>query len=123
MTNRTPWTPAENLAVCRLYFDMLAAATTGRQYNKAAMIRTAQLGHLAPRQAPGATGPLANRTRGSIEARLMNCSAAHATIDPQAVTMDGHGYRALANYQAALVDAMRAELHRRLQLQSEEGAA
>jgi hypothetical protein len=53
----------------------------------------------------------------------MNCSAAHATIDPQAVTMDGHGYRALANYQAALVDAMRAELHRRLQLQSEEGAA
>lgn len=122
MTTRTPWTPAENLAVSRLYFDMLAAATAGHAYNKAAMIRHAQTPGDFTHSGPY-SGPLKDRTRGSIEAKLMNCSAAHAAIDPTATTMDGFGYRALANYQATLVDAMRAELGRRLQLQREEGAA
>lgn len=111
---RTPWTPAENAALVRLYFAMLDHAIAGEQYNKAAMIRTAQLGHLAPRQAPGATGPLANRSRGSIEAKLMNATAVHSHLGARrAETMHDHGYRALPNYQAALKDAMRAEIERR----------
>ena len=108
MTTRTPWTAGENLALVRLYFEMNDAATTGRPYQKAAMIR-----HASRDNGPGDTGPLANRSRGSIEAKLMNATACHRDLCPDAETMDGHGYRALSNYQAALKDAMRAELQRR----------
>ena len=105
---RTPWTPAENAALVRLYFAMLDHAIAGEQYNKAAMIRTAQL------ETPRTTGPLANRSRGSIEAKLMNATAVHSHLGARrAETMHDHGYRALPNYQAALKDAMRAEIERR----------
>lgn len=108
MTNRTPWTPAENAALVRLYFRMLDRATTGRQYNKAAMIRDAQTD--SPQYRDGVAGMLTSRSRGSIEAKLMNATAAHRDLCPGAETMDGYGYRALANYQAALKDAMRDHL-------------
>jgi len=109
MTNRTPWTPAENVALCRLYFTMLDAALDGRDYNKAALIRSAQgAGDQWQNDSHDADGNavLRNRSRGSIEAKLMNASAAHRDLVPGAETMDGHGYRALANYQAALKEAM-----------------
>lgn len=113
-TNRTPWTAAENLALSRLYFDMLDSAVNGYPYNKAQLIRERQ--GKAPQP-----GPLFNRSRGSIEAKLMNATACHRDLGHEAagsagssvVTMDGYGYRALPNYQKALKDAMRAELHRR----------
>jgi hypothetical protein len=103
-----PWTAPENLGVCRLYFAMLDRATAGAKYNKAAMIREATRDNGA-----GDTGPLVARSRGSVELKLMNASAAHAIIRPQAVTMDGFGYRAMANMQRGLLDAMRAEIERR----------
>lgn len=80
------WTPEENRAVVALYFAMLDHAVSGEPYNKAAMIRAVQ-----GTDVPGEAGPLIWRSRGSIEAKLMNCSAAHAACDPQAVTMDGFG--------------------------------
>ena len=125
MTTRKPWTPAENLTVSRLYFDMLEHADAGLQYNKAGMIRERQTGSYIKMPCPG-IGPLANRSRPSIEAKLMNCSAAHRDLlraagfeadgtDATAATMDGHGYRCLPNYQQSLRDAMAAEMHRRQQ--------
>ena len=113
------WTPEENRAVCALYFTMLDKAVPGEKYNKAALIRVAQDG-IGPRDlsetcnyATPFVGLLNARSRGSIEAKLMNCSAAHADLESGAVTMDGYGYRALSNYQAALRDAMYKALQRR----------
>lgn len=105
-----PYSGEENTATLALYFDMLAAVTAGRPYNKAAMIRTAQgrhcdVGTVTP------LGPLARRSKQSIEFKLMNATACHLALVPGAtITMDSHGYRAMANYQADLKDAMRQAL-------------
>lgn len=112
MTNKTPWIDTENGGVVALYFEMVDKATTGRPYNKAAMIRS----YSKPVQGDGYYGisrPLANRSRGSIEFKLMNCSAAHADLVPGAETMHEHGYRAMPNYQSSLKDAMRSQLETR----------
>ncbi len=107
-TNAGPWTDAENAALIALYFTMLDHATAGEAYNKAAMIRAAQ-GEQTSNQRGGAFTPLSNRSRGSIEAKLMNASAAHRDLGGTP-TMDGYGYRALSNYQKTLKDAMAAAL-------------
>ncbi len=110
MTTRTPWTDPENAAIVALYFAMLdRAAYAGEPYNKASMIRQAR-GEVVS-DAPYA-GKLTARSRGSIEAKLMNCSAAHRDLNPQAVTMDSYGYRCLSNYQKALKVAMLVEMTR-----------
>lgn len=101
-----PYSAEENQATLALYFHMLDRAIAGQPYVKAAMIRDAS--------ADGCH--LANRSKQSIEFKLMNCSAAHAALAPGAVTMDGHGYRALPNYQAALKLAMQDALARRVSL-------
>jgi len=108
MTRPAAWTDAENTAIIALYFAMLTAATSGDPYNKAAMIRATQ-------QADPIHGNphLYNRSRGSIEFKLCNATAAHAKLAPSAVTMDGFGYRALSNYQQATEDAMHRTLERR----------
>ncbi len=111
MTRSPPWTPAENAALVGaggLYFAMLDKAVAGKPYNKAAMIRLAQSNSVTGITTSDA--PLMRRTKQSIEFKLMNASACHAAIDPEAETMDGHGYRAMPNYQAALLDAMRTAL-------------
>jgi hypothetical protein len=102
---KAPWNDKENAAVVRLYFDMLSFAIPGHKYNKAGMIRSYQFsgGRCEHPEA------LSERSRGSIEAKLMNCSAAHRDLGA-AITMDGFGYRCLANYQSALKDAIKAEL-------------
>ena len=125
MATRTEWKEAENRALITLYFEMLDCVHEQRSYNKAAMIRHAS----RYATGPGGTdrGPLANRSRGSIEAKLMNASAAHRDelrasgaeaggVDATELTMDPYGYRCLGNYQSSLRDAMRAEMHRRQQL-------
>lgn len=104
MTNRTPWTPAENRALVSLYFEMLDRAQAGQPYNKAAMIRDSRERY--SESCNRIAGALFDRTRGSIEAKLMNATAAHRELEPGAVTMDGYGYRALANYQRDLGRAM-----------------
>jgi hypothetical protein len=114
MTRNPPWTDNENKAVVALYFAMLDKATSGEQYNKAAMIRKAQAKH--PNGAPRQYG-LHDRSRGSIEAKLMNCTAAHASFGALSTeTMSGYGYRPLPNYQAALKEAMRHALNCRFEM-------
>ena len=103
-----PWNDAENGALVALYFVMLERAIAGDAYNKAAMIRNEIDQPDAPNRLM--TYPLADRSRGSVEAKLMNASAAHRDLVPGATTMDGYGYRCLSNYQAALKDAMAAAL-------------
>jgi hypothetical protein len=107
MTNRRPWTDAENAALVTLYFRMLDAAIAGKPYNKAAMIRIASNVTLDP------NAPLVNRSRASIEFKLCNATACHASLAPGAVTMNEHGYRALGSYQKSLKSAMRAAVYRR----------
>lgn len=109
-TNAGPWTDAENAANVALYFWMIDAVTAQSRFNKAALIRIARnlqkQSDLGYTNVAGFANQLKNRSRGSIEAKLMNCSAAHRDIDPAAITMHSHGYRALSNYQASLRDAM-----------------
>ena len=105
------WTDKENAAVVALYFAMLDHATQGTPYNKRAMIRDTQT--FTYDSGLTLDGPLHARSKGSIEAKLMNCTAAHAALRPGAVTMDGYGYRALSNMQGALKAAMRREVERR----------
>ena len=116
---RTPWTDQENTALVALYFAMLDKATTGQPYSKAGAIRTAQ-GNPKPGDSfggddhvPGIFCQLTDRSRGSIEAKLMNASAAHRDLMADATTMDGFGYRCLPNYQKSLKDAMNDALLRR----------
>lgn len=121
-TRPAPWSVSENAALVSLYFDMLDSALIGTAYNKAEMIRLAQA---EDESTPGSdvifTGSmpdwaccLSDRSRGSIEAKLMNASAAHRDIaDSVTATMDGHGYRCLSNYQAILRDAMKAAIAHR----------
>lgn len=123
-TKRTPWTEAENAALSRLYFAMLDAQAAkdehGMTYNKAGMIRHYRGEALGAWMDGADHGSLSERTRQSIEAKLMNATACHRDIltaggiaDATGYTMDGHGYRALPNYQKALKDAMAAEITRR----------
>lgn len=118
MTNtRTAWTPAENAALVRLYFAMLDCEHRAIPYSKAAMIRIAMGCPNADDRDPsggwGIAGELTQRSRGSIEAKLMNASAAHGDIVPDAETMAAHGYKAWGNYQATLKTAMADEIERR----------
>jgi len=114
--NPGPWTDDENAAICHLYFTMLDTATTapGAKF-KAHMIRAAQ-GTPKPGDydhtgdASDYAGKLAERSKGSIEAKLMNCSAAHRDLRAGAETMDGYGYRCLSNYQGTLRTAMQSAL-------------
>ena len=125
---KAPWTPAENLALARIYFTMLHAATNGHPYNKAQMIRTAQ-GISNREDIPhDARAPLHYRSRGSIEAKLMNASAAHRDLIAEGLlaagpTMATHGYKAWGNYQSTLKDAVIAEAYRLAEMRKAEGVA
>ena len=113
MTKRNPpWSDRENHALVALYFVMLDNAVAGKPYNKAAMIRSAQQN---PEHASDGSfaGNLSERSRGSIESKLMNASACHMDLERGDVTMHGYGYRALSNYQATLKQAMDKMLTRR----------
>jgi len=109
-----PWNDQENAALVALYFAMLDKAIAGQSYNKAAMIRR-EREQLDLDHVPGQRVPfLADRSRGSIEAKLMNASAAHLAIDPEATTMAGYGYKAWGNYQSSLKDALIEAIEHRI---------
>ena len=112
MTNKTPWTDSENTALLALYFEMLDYAIPAKQYSKAGLIRIAQSSGQNVGIPCSFHGQLADRSRGSIEFKLMNATAAHRDLGG-AITMDGYGYRAMPNYQATLKQAMLAELQAR----------
>lgn len=97
-TRPAPWSPVENRAVCALYeLIWLDCMEPGRGYTKAARIREAQAGELS------------QRSRGSIEAKLMNVTAALESLGAGFVefSLSENGYRPLPNMQAALKAAVR----------------
>jgi hypothetical protein len=98
MAKRKAWTRDENVALVGLYSAMLNEVLAGRKYNKAAMIRVAQ------------AGSLSDRSRGSIEAKLMNLTAVYRDLG-QAYTMEHHGYKALSGYQKGLREVAEAFIY------------
>ena len=104
-----PWTDAENAAGWALYFTMQRFAATGKSYNKAGMIRTAQ-GNPKPtdtdisgdNHVAGIFCQLADRKRSSIEMKLMNMTAVMESIGRHDLSMSEHGYRPLKGYQSSL---------------------
>ena len=120
-----PWTPEENRALVALYFEMLDWATAGKRYSKADLIRVARgeaagYGH----NRDDFESCLENRSRGSVEAKLMNASAAHRDLINEHIqqldseplyrdTMATYGYKAWGNYQATLKAEMASIINRR----------
>jgi hypothetical protein len=88
---RRDWTESENTAVCLAYCIMLAAQKRGEKFNKSA-IRRELIGTEAEQ------GPLYNRSNGSIEAKLMNCSAVAVSLGWPLLK----GYKPAPNYQKCL---------------------
>lgn len=99
MKRSKPWTLEEQAQAVALYFRMRQAVDTGRQYNKAQMIREANGDSMPDDAGPF---PLEQRSRGSIEAKLMNVTAVLHDLGRHDVSMAEHGYRPLSNYQAEL---------------------
>lgn len=95
MNKRKDWTDSENLAVCLAWCLMQAAEQRGQKFNKSA-IRRELIGTEAQ------PGPLAARSNGSVEAKLMNCSAAALRLNYGTLK----GYKPAPNYQASLLNAM-----------------
>ena len=103
-TQRAPaWTPEENAACVALYFTMRKAVDDGIEYNKAGMIRHFR-GEAAGAWMDLPAGLLKARSKGSIEAKLMNVTAVLHDLDRADVSMASHGYRPLSNYQRDLRD-------------------
>ena len=87
------WSDAENDAICDLYMAIMAAHhDPDIKLNKAAMIRGAR------------TGILGGRSRGSIEAKLMNLTAVLKSLGCRN-TLEFAGYKGLSGFQKSLIDA------------------
>ncbi|OCX63718.1 hypothetical protein BFP70_11980 [Thioclava sp. SK-1] len=85
--NSSDWSDIENDAVVASYFEMLSDELSGRSYNKAAQNRALQ----------EQTG----RSRGSIEFKLCNVSAAFVGLGLPIIK----GYRPRFNFQMSLAEA------------------
>lgn len=81
------WTDAENAALVAAYLTMLAAHNAGTKYNKAAIRRNLM------------AGPLAARSNGSLEFKLMNVSGCMASLGQLILP----GYQPAMNYQRDLM--------------------
>jgi 5-methylcytosine-specific restriction protein A len=88
------WSTAENAALVSAYFAMLSLHAQGRAFNKAAIRRNL------------IAGPLAARSQGSIEFKLMNVSGVCASLGLPLLP----GYQPASNYQRDLVAAVQAHL-------------
>lgn len=104
MARQPAWTIEEQAAAICLYFTMRQKVDAGRNYNKAALIRIARGDDVADERAgyQAFAGRLSARTKQSIEAKLMNVTAALHDLGRQDVSMSEHGYRPMSNYQAEL---------------------
>jgi hypothetical protein len=117
-----PWSDVENWAICSLYAAMSLRAVNGMEYNKAEMIRQARGQGLGTIDAePSPDYPLSYRSRGSIEAKLMNLTAVLLDLGLTTYSMERHGYKALSNYQAGLKETAQKYWH--LQLAEMEKSA
>ena len=89
------WNESEEIAICRLYSLMARLESLGQlgrgkdKTTKAELIRGAQ------------SGALADRSRGSIEAKLMNVTHCRKLAGLSIVT----GYKPLPNCSQSLLDA------------------
>ena len=87
---RVQWTPEHVEQMLALYFAFLANQQNGVAYQKAASIR-----ELAAKQ---------GRSKGSIEAKMMNVSAVLDQAGKEWVT----GFKPLSNFNRALADQVNA---------------
>jgi len=105
---KAPWNDTENQALNSLYHRMHQGVQRTENLNKAALIRIAQGQAKDTDRATstdGFAGLLAERSRGSIEAKLMNLTAVLHDLGRAQFSMSEHGYRPLSNYQADLKQA------------------
>lgn len=110
MSRPAPWNPAENRAICALYHAMWRRLQDGEKLNKAALIRVAQngigprdLSHDTVEEAVPFAKRLETRSKGSIEAKLMNVTAVLEETPPlDQFSLIADGYVPMSNYQAAL---------------------
>ena len=107
------WNQLELLACCELYFQVVRAIQAGNRVNKAELIRLYRSG-AADLPASEFTGPLSSRTRGSVELRLMNITAALPTVGYTGFTLADHGYRPLQNFPPSLAEVLREYLAERV---------
>ena len=86
ITTRKPWSDGDVSALLRVYYTFLNYQQSGEAYTKAPAVRSlaADLG----------------RTKGSIEAKMMNVSAVLNDRGLPFVT----GYKPLSNYNKSLAD-------------------
>lgn len=100
-----PWTDKEQLAVIALYDQMHSFVMAGIPYNKAQMIRDSQ-DHEVCEVDHDYSGELDTRSKGSIEMKLMNVTAACEALGRPDLSMAEHGYRPMKNMQKSLKDAV-----------------
>ncbi len=95
ITTRRAWSESETRAVIRLYLQFWDAENSGEAYSKAKPVRelAATLG----------------RSKGSIEAKLMNVSAVFVQLGRPFVT----GYKPASNFAKDMPELVAAELTRR----------
>ena len=107
--SRNVWTESENLALLAYAAVLLKVARTGGKVNKRECICRLQ------------AGPISNRTRGSIEAKMMNLSHAMVQAGDQPIP----GYKPAGNFQRCLTamhvsgqrdEAVYSELHTLIKL-------
>lgn len=101
MSAAKAWTADEIDAVISLYFAMRVLVEYGEKFNKRQLIREQQ-SHYDSEIGCTVAGPLADRSRGSVEMKLMNVTACIESLDAPEFSMAEHGYRPLYSYQAAL---------------------
>jgi hypothetical protein len=124
-TRGKPWTPDEQAAAIAAYNAMLRATSAGLKFSKAGAIRWLRgdmprgidrasirkhtdacnaASILGMNHAPSARmlGALAARSRGSVEAKLMNISAARAQLGLPILP----GYKPAGNFQRSLLEAV-----------------
>ena len=95
------WIDSEVYDLLSLYRSMWIYATEGVKYNKAAMIREAKTRALDAKK-PGDPPCIFSRSKGSVEMKLMNITAALEAIGRQDLSMAEYGYRPMKNMQKSL---------------------
>lgn len=86
MARNPDWNDTELFAISLAYCILQQADSMGIKVNKSAMRRQLM------------AGPLSNRSNGSVEAKLMNCSAVAVAYGDE----PAKGYKPAPNYQSAM---------------------
>jgi hypothetical protein len=90
--NPKVWAPNETARLCGLYAYFLDCQLQGVKYQKAGPVRIAMAD--------------LGRTRGSIEAKLMNISACLVALGHPSLVVKG--YKPLSNYSTDMLDIVKA---------------